>query len=661
MLQILKNIHNLIRLVCQPNPKVYPNTSIKELVWNANINKIYTNIIFLIVFPIFARFSKFSLSTSLVLMSQTFTLLFVQIFLCRSYIWAFNLYYACALFIYTYFVLDMVKEAVYFQISVFFVYPIAIATWSGDVKLAFLTGFAQSFAFMTKVKEKMVFIIEEEGPEIFAESFLKTSLFLLLIVLLIILSLITALEKQTIELGKAKSALEGALDQQRTFILSFSHELRNPINSLLGNLQLVLQGETLSGKATEMINIAKVCGEILLHNINNVLDTGKQEIGKLEVNPVLTQLPEMFQRTWSIYSELLKQKKLKSQLKIEKDLPVQVRIDSHKVNQVLLNLIGNSIKFTEKGSVVVTIKWLNSYSEVCDKCFEPIPYDDIDEGLFEKQENLSTVNTSRISESRPGFRDDQRQADFNENDRLLQHETKGVIKIVVKDTGSGMKKEALERLFIKFSQVSDNISDRQIGTGLGLYITKEICQAMNGEIRVYSKPRIGTTVVVCIPAVAIPLNRRQRANPLSIINSLTSKHLKGIVADDSPFNVNLMCNYFSQFGASVVSVAYNGSDAFMKYKECRMTNVEIDVVILDIDMPVMDGLKACDKIREYERAHRLKPVLIILMSGNYDLEQIGDYISSEREGIGHKADSFLRKPVSFSEFNRAIYNLLTPH
>jgi len=471
-----------------------------------------------------------------------------------------------------------------------------------------------------------------------------------------IIGLVTTLEERSIELLRVKSALENALEQQKTFIFSFSHELRNPINSLLGNLQLVLQGEELSAKASQMINVAKVCGEILLQNINNVLDTGKHEIGKLEVNPVSTQLSELFQRTWSIYNELLRQKKLKSQLKIDKDLPAMVRIDPHKLNQVLLNLIGNSVKFTEKGFVTVTAKWLR-YSEINEKCFEPVPYDDIDEGLFEKEENLSTISISRYE---PGFQElnsEGSQLGRTQIPGPLQsrQETRGVLKIIVKDTGSGMKKEALERLFKKFSQVSEHVVHRQIGTGLGLFITREICLEMKGEIRAYSKFGVGSTFIVCIPLSTVPSGNLQRAGSVAIINQLAQKRIKALVADDSPFNVNLVCNYFAQFGASVVSVAYNGYDIYMKYKECMSLGVEIDVVTSDIDMPGMDGRQVCDSIREYEKENRLRPVVVILISGNYDREQVEEYVNPQR---GHKADCFLRKPVSFSDFSRAVYNLI---
>ena len=131
---------------------------------------------------------------------------------------------------------------------------------------------------------------------------------------------------------------------------------------------------------------------------------------------------------------------------------------------------------------------------------------------------------------------------------------------------------------------------------------------------------------------------------------------QNISADDSPFNANLIYHDLSQFETSGVSTVYNGRDAFLKYKECKVNHADIDIVTLDIGVPVMDGRIACDKIREYEREHKMKPTIVILISGNYDKEQIGDYLNPPNKG--HLADCFLRKPVSFSEFHRAVYSLV---
>jgi len=660
MKHIIQSADDLIKAICQPDPKVYPDASVQQFIWKRNVQNIYICTFFLMFYIVFSAFNNFSTVGNVYIIGGNLFQLIAFVVLCRSYLWIFNILFVGSSLMLGFAVLNASEEAVYFYLGFVFVLLPSILIMSGGATLTLLAGLVQIFICLTKFKEKLGILIEEEHPEIFTTKFSNMLAFFFIVRLLFNINFVRTMDRRAVELSSAKIALEKALDQQKTFIFSFSHELRNPINSLLGNLQLVLQGEALSSKAAEMINIAKVCGELLLHNINNVLDTGKHDIGKLEVNPVPTQLHEQFQRTWGIYNELLRQKKLQSQLKIENGLPGMVKIDSHKVDQILLNLIGNSIKFTEKGSVAVTIKWLESH-EVSEDCFEPIPYDEIDEGLFEKDENVSTVSLRKFSDFHPGIQPPMsplRRRGSSGTDEVFypEQETQGILKIIVKDTGSGMSKEALEKLFKKFSQVSDDASQRQIGTGLGLFITKEICLAMNGEIRAYSKPKIGSTFIVCIPTVALPLSSRFRADSTSMINQLSEKHLQALVADDSPFNVNLTCNYFAKFGATVVSVAYNGCDAYIKYKECHLANMPLDVVTLDIDMPVMDGRTACEKIREYEKKNNLKPATIILISGNYDKAQVNEYLDPMK---GRRADCFLRKPISFGDFNRAIYNLMS--
>jgi len=118
--------------------------------------------------------------------------------------------------------------------------------------------------------------------------------------------------------------------------------------------------------------------------------------------------------------------------------------------------------------------------------------------------------------------------------------------------------------------------------------------------------------------------------------------------------VNLICDYFSQFGGSTVSVAYNGYDICTKCKEYIASGVDIYIETLDRDMPIMDGRKVCDSIRQYEKDKRLKPVLINLI---VEIMIKSKYINNEK---GYRADCFLRKPVSFSEFIQTVYNLVTP-
>ena len=668
MRKTLNLLHSKVQAICEPNPKLYPDPPTHQIIWNRSVNTFYICFIFNFICIITGGLSSgFSSPADQINVISNFLVLSSFILLCRSYLRVFHIGFT----LYTGFIflrlLDTIPETTYFFLGYMFALPPFILILSGRTTLASFAGILQTYICLTKYKEKLIMMIKEEDPEIFADRFIKTTFYLFVSMLLANLSLLSTLDKRSIDLIRAKNSLEAALENQKTFIFSFSHELRNPINSLLGNLQLVLEGEALSQKAAEMIKVAKICGQILLHGINNVLETGKREIGKLEVNPVPTQIYEMLQRSWGIYGELLRQRKLESKLKIDQALPPLLKIDAHKVNQVLLNLIGNSIKFTERGSISVSCKWLET-REVNHDCFEPKPYDEEEEGVFEKDENLLRMKSSKYLKPKSNVfvlkdgKNEKLNMTVVNKPAVVREETPGILKIIVKDTGSGMKKEALEKLFKKFSQVSENISQRQIGTGLGLFITKEICNSMNGQIRVYSKPGIGTTFVVCVPTTALPSDLNQKVDYSSILKRLSEKCLKAIIADDSPFNINLISDYFSKFGGSAVSIAYNGYDAFTKYKNCRSAKGALDVVVLDIDMPVMDGKTACEKIRQYEKDHRLEPVAIILISGNYGKERIDEYIG---QGRGQKADCFLKKPVSFNEFSRAVYNCVvkksSPH
>jgi len=466
--------------------------------------------------------------------------------------------------------------------------------------------------------------------------------------------LIKILDRKTIEISQAVKVAEDSLEQQKTFIFSFSHELRNPINSLLGNLQLVLMNN-INQEVREMINTSKICGELLLNLINTMLDAGKLDIGKLEVNPVPTRIHDLLQRIWVISNDILSKKDIASHLKIEKKVPPVLLLDGHRIHQILMNLLGNAIKFTQRGSITITIQWLET-GQVNDKCFEPVPYDDVDEGVFEKEENMHFVKMrNQGKESRDYFFLAGNTKEFNLDDLVeTQEETQGVLKFVVKDTGCGMAKEEVTKLFQKFSQVGHDSIKKQLGSGLGLFISKELCSSMNGDIRVYSRPNVGATFVVCIPTSVIKsveILGVEKQNE-TIHNQLTSRDLKTIVADDSVFNVNLVQNFFAKIHAQVIGTANNGKAAYEKYVEAIQAGQEVDIVTLDIDMPIMNGKTACEKIREYERQNNLNPTVIILISGNYEQQQLSTFLDKDQN---KKADCFLRKPLLFEEFRWAVY------
>jgi len=231
--------------------------------------------------------------------------------------------------------------------------------------------------------------------------------------------------------------------------MSVSHELRNPISCLLGSLTLALQ-EDLPKPVIELIKTSKMCGDLLLQLINNILDSGKAEIGTLEVQPTSTHLRDLLYKVWAISRELLRDKGISGYVRIDKSLPSRIMIDAYRLNQILLNLIGNAIKFTRQGSITVQVKWLKDQTKVTDESFLPLPYesDDIEEGIFERDQNLISYHNGR--EELLGTNA------FVLSPRNLasvEREEKGILKIIVQDTGCGMSQQSLLKLFQKFSQV----------------------------------------------------------------------------------------------------------------------------------------------------------------------------------------------------------------
>jgi signal transduction histidine kinase len=297
------------------------------------------------------------------------------------------------------------------------------------------------------------------------------------------------------QLRQAKKQTEKACGQLELFLQTFSHELRNPLNSMLGNIQLALQ-ETLSLHIYETIESANICGEILLQLINNILDTSKIQSGLLEINPTSSSLGDLINGIWRISRDLIKRKNLNGFLKIDKKLPSFLYLDHYRMNQVLLNLLSNAIKFTREGYIWTILEWIPGI-KLSDESFKPIPYDE--EGLFEKNENMKALNRA-IDNSEYFKYVNSRQngmVDFKLNSTAQKGP--GILKIIVKDTGCGIKSKDINMLFEKFCQVHNDPSKRNIGTGLGLYITKEIVEKMGGQIRIYSREGVGTTFIVCIP------------------------------------------------------------------------------------------------------------------------------------------------------------------
>jgi len=505
--------------------------------------------------------------------------------------------------------------------------------------------FCVNFVFQTPMKRSMTFV----DPERFVKNLTYQTNQTLFYSIAFTLFTHTLMQEAFREANYEEKKKED-YQNQKNFLLSFSHELRNLINSLIGNVKLASL-EAVSEKARELLMNAEFSAEMLLQLINNILDTGKVELGDLEINISPIRIYDLVERVWSICSELIKTKNLRGRLMIQKNIPQILTLDHYRLTQILLNLVGNSVKYTDAGEIDVYVEWIPNQEFSTEKCFEPYPFNEDneqDEGLFEKKRSLSVFDSALLC------------LNFvrKKIDRALlvplADERKGILKITVRDTGVGIPKDGFNKLFQKFTQVTSDPSKKKLGTGLGLYITKELCLRMQGDIKVFSKLGTGSAFCICLP---VQPEKRQNEFLLDreLIRRLAlQKNLKAMIVDDEQFNHIILREYLSKLGVEVVELAENGLIAFNKYEaraKGRNKQDFIDIITMDLNMPVMDGKTSAAKIREIELKHHMNPCLMLIVSANCVESEISYCINKDGS---IRANAFLKKPATLDEIARII-------
>jgi signal transduction histidine kinase/response regulator RpfG family c-di-GMP phosphodiesterase len=453
-------------------------------------------------------------------------------------------------------------------------------------------------------------------------------------------------ETQT-RLEAANESLKDSLKQRELFILSLSHEVRNPLNVVLGNVELCYEEASDPGLKERLRN-AKICGEMLLSLINNVLDVGKADLDNVEVCSTDTPIRPLFEKIWFSCREIIKNKGLKATMTGLERLPPILKLDQYRLTQILFNLISNAVKFTDKGEIRLNLYWYEGYAKVGEEQEENL----YTEGCLEghPSEMPSSKNASLVGTPKDNIFIKQNISHDNFG------EEEGVLEIEVTDTGAGISAEGLKSLFQKFSQVSSVTNQRKLGTGLGLFITKKICEKMGGEITVSSQVDKGTVFSVRINTKKCPMQIRIPASLVLNTDMPTSieKH-KVMIVEDVFFNADIIQKFVTDGrDFEVVKIAENGQVAVNYYEDRILSNDPIHLITMDLEMPVMGGKEACKKIRELEKQYHLPSCHIVIISGNCLESEVSECLNPEGE---IKACKFIRKPVRKEEFRSLMCDL----
>ena len=354
-----------------------------------------------------------------------------------------------------------------------------------------------------------------------------------------------ALQSANEALEEFNSLMEAATRAKSDFLANMSHEIRTPLTAILGYADLILD-ENVGLATRENIAVIKRNGEHLLGLINDILDLSKVEAGKLQIEPTRCSPAQLVAEVVSLMRVQAEVKQLRLDADFVGPLPETVLSDALRLRQVLVNLVGNAIKFTDQGKVCLTVRLT------------------LDSGV-------------------PRLRFD------------------------VTDTGIGMNEEQVGKLFQPFTQV-DNSSARKFGgTGLGLCISKGMAEALGGNIEVHSSEGKGSTFIVTIdpgPLDGIPMIQNvQEAlleRPLTTATAIPDKivlHGRILLAEDGLDNQRLICLLLRKAGAEVTSVE-NGQLAVEAALAASEAGKPFELILMDMQMPVMDGYTATRQLRD---------------------------------------------------------------
>lgn len=416
----------------------------------------------------------------------------------------------------------------------------------------------------------------------FLSASIGAGLILSLILALIIFKRLKITRQQNVIIEEQKKKAEQSEKYKEQFLANMSHEFRTPMHAISGMVKILKRNKHYTSQDV-YLNAIESSSENLVVVLNDILDLSKIEAGKLDIESIPMNPATGLENAYQLLKYNAEEKGITLDYQVQNDVPEFLMGDPARLNQILLNLIGNAIKFTEQGSVQVGLEKIDD-----------------------------------------------------------------TLKYSIQDTGIGISKDKIQRIFREFEQAKDSTTRLYGGTGLGLSIAKQLVELQGGTISVESEMGGGSTFYVELPIVAVPHETMvQHAVSEGELQAMAND-LKGIrilLAEDNAFNKMIAQDDLLYYiGDVTLDIVENGILAIDKYK-----TEDYDLILMDVQMPEMNGFEATRKIREMEKlGKKNQHIPIIAMTASLLKSEI---VKCYDAGM----DNYIPKPYKIEEFIGSIY------